>query len=124
MSPTKHLLLFAAVIFCFGFSHCVQFSRDICESQCAAASDFIENLPAEGPVDEADNRPYAWSIVAQFQIMFNLGAITPPGAGRVCGLTGTCLFEAAALTTKRKHPLALGLFRMSTQDFVRRRVIR
>ena len=111
MLPTKHLLLFVAVLLCSGVGRCVQFSRDVCKTQCTTASDFIENIPAEGPVDDADNRPFAWSIVAQLQIMFNLGAITPPGAGRVCGLAGTCLFEAAALTTKREDPRALvGLF--------------
>ena len=105
MSPAKHLLLFNAVLFCFAFGHCVQFSRDVCESQCATASDFIHNIPVDGPVGDGDNRPYAWSIVAQLQTKFNLDAITPPGAGRVCGLTGTCLFEAAALTTKRRSLL-------------------
>ena len=126
MSPAKRLLLFAAVLLCSGIGHGVQFSRDVCETQCTTASDFIENIPAEGPVDEGDNRPFAWSIVAQLQIMFNLGAITPPGAGRVCGLAGTCLFEAAALTTKRKKPVTpdIVFFQLSSQDSVRRRVIR
>ena len=111
MSPARHVLLFAAVLLCSGIGRGVQFSRDVCESQCTTASDFIENIPVEGPVDDADNRPYTWSIVAQLQIMFNLDVITPPGAGRACGLTGTCLFEAAALTTERKDPLRWTLSR-------------
>ena len=78
--------------------HGAVYSAPFCQQHCISERDFVQDLPVEtGPVGHGDNRAYDWSIVALIQLKSNIHNLSPASAARVCGLVGTCLYEAAAL---------------------------
>lgn len=50
------------------------------------------------------NRAYQWSIVLLNQIKENLPSLSPPGVGRMLGIFGSCLHDAAAMYTAEMKP--------------------
>ena len=96
-------LLVVALLFGANYVQGTVYSSPSCQQQCTSEADFVHDLPDEtGPVEQGDNRAYAWSIVALIQLKSNIKDLSPPAAARVCGLVGTCLYEAAALYNPSK----------------------
>lgn len=96
---------FALVLSLLGVLGCVSgtvYSPATCEAVCAPGN-YIQPLPVEtGPVENGNNRAYAWAIVALIQTQTNLGLLSPPGVSRIAAIVGTCLYEAATLVDRCK----------------------
>lgn len=77
-----------------------KFHPPSCQQTCSKAS-FIKRLDLEdGPVEGDSNRAYAWAKMTLIQAKLNFASLSPPQAGRVCAIVGTCLYEAAAFVTE------------------------
>ena len=98
MIRTKLPLSLLAVFILVNYVRGTAYSSGSCASTCAAG-DFIEELSDEF-IDNGENRAYFWSAVAMLQLAANIEDQSPPGAGRVAAIVGTCIYEAAAMNTK------------------------
>ena len=97
MSPSTTLLAFVLVFSPVLYVYADLFFPPSCASTCAQG-EFISKLPVTtGPVADGGNRAYAWAVVTLIQMKLNFDIISPPAAGRISAIVGSCLYEAAAL---------------------------
>lgn len=92
-----------------------------CEQQCTE-SEFIPRLNAQNANrGTTHNRAYLWAALGLLQIQKNFANVSPPSAGRICGLIGTCLYAATEIVDQRKNTPFTVFAEMKSRIFKRSR---